>query len=276
MKFTIGSDPEAFIINDSSGKVVSAKRFTLGTKDDPEVLGGGYAILNDNILIEGNVPPANNKEEFVINMTNLWNVMNDRAKEREAHLHNADCMEITDALFNTPEAQEFGCSSFRDAWNDMIEISTPQLEGLTRPAGCHIHIGFEKNLLEKYGHHFRQAVVRLFDMNITLPAIKITGKNYRTNNLYGLLGACRITSYGVECRSLGGTFFDLKYFEWIYDKVEGVIETIYWENNIEKNLSFILGLPSIHTYNLDTRIRMIEQSKSSLIKGIFKNSKIIA
>ena len=135
MKFLIGSDPEAFIINDLSGLVVSAKRFTDGTKDKPEDCHNGYALLNDNILIEGNASPALDRTEFIHNMTQLWTMMNNRAEGRGAHLHNSDCETISEELLKTDEAQEFGCSSFRDAWNENVEIETPQLNGNQRPAG---------------------------------------------------------------------------------------------------------------------------------------------
>ena len=249
LNFTIGSDPEAFVVNDNSGNVVSSKRFTLGTKDEPEELGGGYAILNDNILIEGNVPPASNKEEFVANMNKLWEYMNERAKRREAHIHNADCMEISEALLKTDEAQEFGCSAFRDAWNGFLEIATPQLITRMRPAGCHIHLGFDE---EHKSEEFLTAIVRAFDMYVTMPSIKITGENYRTSNMYGLLGACRLTSYGVECRSLGGTFFNPKWFGWIYDNVE---KAVNFANDYQE---FFVKLPEIHHYQSSLRIQILE------------------
>jgi hypothetical protein len=250
LKFSIGSDPEAFIINNNSGLVVSAKRFTYGTKSEPEDMLDGYALLNDNILIEGNVPPATNKYEFSRNMFVLWNMMEGRAKERDAHLHNTDHMTISEALLATPEAQEFGCSSFRDAWNELVEIQTPQLNGNNRPAGCHIHLGFD---MDQKSTEFLMAVVRAFDMFLTIPAIERTGMNYRTDNLYGILGACRLTSYGVECRSLGGTFFNPKYFEWIYENVEKAV------NFADEFQDKLIKLPNIYTYIGSERIKTVKE-----------------
>lgn len=246
MKFLLGSDPEAFIMHNESGLVMSSKRFTDGTKDEPEWLGGGFALLNDNILIEGNVPPSPNKELFQQSMTALWNSMNDRAATRNAHLHNSDCETISDALMDTDEAKEFGCSSFRDAWNELVEIETPQLNGNVRPAGTHIHVG-----IENASDSLKMAIVRAFDMFVTLPAIENTGMNYRTSNLYGILGACRIKSYGVEARSLGGTWFNPKHFEWIYDMVEKAI------NFAVKNEELLINLPSINTYIGEERIAIV-------------------
>lgn len=253
MKFLLGSDPEAFIVNTNLGIVVSSKRFTDGTKDEPEDLGDGYALLNDNILIEGNVPPAADKGEFITNMTHLWDLMNMRANQRLAHLENHDCMAISDSLMETAEAKEFGCSSFRDAWNENLEIETPQLNGNMRPAGCHIHIG-----LDNASDSLKMAIVRAFDMFVTLPAIEISGMNYRTSNLYGILGACRIKSYGVEARSLGGTFFNPRHFAWIYDKVTAAIEFAC------ANEEVLVNLPSITTYIGEQRIGIVRNYAKSL------------
>lgn len=252
-KVLLGSDPEAFIVNTNTGLVVSSKRFTVGTKTEPEDLGEGFALLNDNILIEGNVPPSSTKEEFIENMTTLWNFMNDRAQARLAHLENHDCLEISEALLDTDEAKEFGCSSFRDAWNEGIEIETPQLNGNMRPAGCHIHIG-----IEDASESLKMAIVRAFDMFVTLPAVEKTGMNYRTSNLYGILGACRIKSYGVEARSLGGTFFRPKYFSWIYDRTMAAVSYAI------QNEEVLNGLGGITTYIGGERIEIVKSYAKSL------------
>ena len=254
MKFLIGSDPEAFIVNDISGLVVSAKRFTDGTKDTPEDCSNGYALLNDNILIEGNVPPANGRYEFVTNMTKLWNLMNDRALTRNAHLHNSDCETISEALLKTDEAKQFGCSSFRDVWNESIEIETPQLNGDYRPAGFHLHLSWDNPT-----DSMRVAIGRACDMFVTLPSIDLTGQNYRTSNLYGILGAARLKTYGIEVRSLGGTFFNPKYFGWIYDNVEFAI------NFAVENEDLLVNLPSITTYIGEDRIAKVREYKKLIL-----------
>lgn len=236
-RMLLGSDPEAFVVNDTTKRAVSSKRFTEGTKDQPEELGGGYALLNDNILIEGNVPPGRNREEFIANMTQLHAFMSERAAMRLAHIENHDCMAIDDVLMQTDEAKEFGCSSFRDAWNELIEIETPQLNGNQRPAGCHLHIG-----IEGLTDYEKMAIVRSMDIFLTIPSIEMSGQSYRTSNLYGLLGANRIKSYGVEHRSLGGFFFKPEYFGWIYDRT--VLAVDYAEKNTER----INDFPNITTY----------------------------
>lgn len=115
---------------------------------------------------------------------------------------------------------------------------------------CHIHIGLDD---EHLTDNFKKAVVRAFDIFVTIPAIEETGENYRTSNMYGILGACRIKSYGVECRSLGGSFFKPDKFGWIYDRVEMAI------NYAEENQDLLLSYPEIATYSGPERIKMVKQ-----------------
>lgn len=250
MKFTIGSDPEALIVNKDSGNVVSAKRFTIGTKDKPEILDGGFAIMNDNVLIEGNIPPSADRNGFIAAMNQLHEIISNRAARRLGVQLNVDAIEISTELAATREGKEFGCSSFRDAWNDFLEIQTPQLLTNWRTVGCHIHLGFDEE-----SEFFKMAVVRAFDMLVTCEAIKESGFNFRTSNLYGLLGSARITSYGVECRSLGGSFFRPEKFGWIYDRVEEAV------NLAEAKTEEIMSLPKITTYNGMERFEIISKLK---------------
>lgn len=121
---------------------------------------------------------------------------------------------------------------------------------------CHIHIGLDEDHLTE---SFKQAVIRACDMFVTLPAIEITGMNYRTSNLYGILGAMRLKSYGVEFRSLGGTFFNPKYFAWIYDNVEKAI------NFAVENEDLLVNLPSITTYIGEDRIAKVREYKKMIL-----------
>ena len=114
---------------------------------------------------------------------------------------------------------------------------------------CHIHIG-----VEGLTDYERQAIVRAFDIFVTMPSIEMSGQSYRTANLYGLLGACRLKSYGVEARSLGGHFFNPKHFGWIYDSTKFAVDFAY------RNTERLNDLPAITT--------LIGGQRQKLIKSI--------
>ena len=67
LKYTFGADPELFIFNNKTKKVVSAIDKIPGTKTNPftEGLPKGFGLQTDNILAEFNIPAAKNEQEFV-------------------------------------------------------------------------------------------------------------------------------------------------------------------------------------------------------------------
>lgn len=75
-KFTIGADPEMFIINEKTGKVVSSIGLIPGMKGEPYVsedMPKGFGLETDNILAEFNIPPVTSCEGFI----NAMNYMKD-------------------------------------------------------------------------------------------------------------------------------------------------------------------------------------------------------
>lgn len=68
LKYTIGADPELFIINEKTGKVVSSIGLIPGEKGAPYVaddMPEGFGLETDNILAEFNIPPVTSLEGFV-------------------------------------------------------------------------------------------------------------------------------------------------------------------------------------------------------------------
>ena len=63
--YTIGSDPELFLFNTKTGKIVSAIDKIPGYKFCPytEGLPEGFGLQTDNILAEFNIPPVIGTEE---------------------------------------------------------------------------------------------------------------------------------------------------------------------------------------------------------------------
>ena len=65
LDFTVGADPEVFIMDRKSQSWVDPTNFTDGTKENPEKLDGGFALQVDGLALEINLPPARLKREFM-------------------------------------------------------------------------------------------------------------------------------------------------------------------------------------------------------------------
>ena len=134
---TFGSDPEYFIRNKNTGKIVSSISIINGTKEDPEPLGQGFFILKDNVLAEGNVPPVKTKSEFIYVMTELKRRINEYIQKKfpVLELCHADCLEVDMAFLSHPEALQFGCSPFFNAWDTESHKAKDLSEESFRTAG---------------------------------------------------------------------------------------------------------------------------------------------
>ena len=128
----IGSDPELFIVNKKTGKVVSSIGIIPGEKgnayrspDMPE----GYGLQIDNILAEFNIPPAKTKQEFINSINYMKKYIQDFVKKINPDL---DIMCVSSAIVDddqlqSEEAKLFGCSV---DYNAYTEEPNPKPEGI--------------------------------------------------------------------------------------------------------------------------------------------------
>jgi len=235
---TIGSDPEFFVVEPTitgNRKVVPAYNVMPGTKYNPVDFGNGFKTLTDNILAEGNIPPAKTAEEFVNNMKNLKNIIYDNfLSGLDMGLLSLDSASLSYSDLEDPRATEFGCAPYYDAWAN----KTIRLRDLDktekRSAGFHIHVGytyegtFKKKLVNI-------ALTRAFDFFVIKWANKVHYDEFR-EQYYGGFGKMRNTSYGVEFRSLGGYFTKDEFLETVYNKTMNVLEYCNTDDNIQKLL----------------------------------------
>lgn len=130
-KFTIGADPELFIINEKTGKVVSSIGLIPGEKGAPYVsedMPKGFGLETDNILAEFNIPPVTNCEGFI----NAMNYMKDYItayvkKVNPDYGIKCSAYEIVDEdQLQSDQAKEFGCDV---DYNCYTEAPNPKPEG---------------------------------------------------------------------------------------------------------------------------------------------------
>lgn len=259
---SIGSDPE-FIIVDKKDNIIPAFLFTNGTKDNPEDMGGGYFLSYDNVTLEGNIPPAYNKRDFLNNMNTLKEIIKERISIRNGSISYKDFIEIPDRVKRNPIAMEAGCDPDLDIYysiqkkvvkksieNETLAYGEPSfnilidgnpartnkirnsMQGNLRFAGFHIHIGISLGENEYPSTSFEddgfiQTIKAVDKALFPLYAKYYNGVNKR-NDFYAHSkeqgGIFRVTPYGFEYRSLGSFFTQDKYLPIIYDKIEKAFE----------------------------------------------------
>ena len=111
---TIGADPELFIINEKTKKVVSAVGLIPGEKGNPwrsDDMPEGFGLETDNILAEFNIPPVKDEINFVNNIVYMQEYIDKFVKNIDPDLGIlcAASRVVDKSQLNSPQAQLFGC-----------------------------------------------------------------------------------------------------------------------------------------------------------------------
>ena len=120
-KFTLGADPELFIINSKTNKVVSSVGLIPGIKDNPyraADMPKGFGIEIDNILAEFNIPPCKTLNEWINNIEYMKDYIRSFVKRINSD-YDIKCSayeEVDEDQLQTPEAQLFGCDPDYNAY----------------------------------------------------------------------------------------------------------------------------------------------------------------
>lgn len=259
LNITVGSDPELFIINKKTNKVVSSIGLIPGekgnpyrTKDMPE----GFGLEIDNILAEFNIPACVTKQEFVDSMNYMKNYIRKYIQQKNPDLDilcKASMIVDSDQL-QSDEAKLFGCSV---DYNAYTEEPNPKPNGEStnlRSAGCHIHIGYDNNNIDT-----SLKLIKYLDMYLGIPSV-LKDPDTKRRNLYGKAGCFRLTSYGCEYRVLSSYFIkDDETISWVWDRVFKAINAY----NEEKEL-----------ISSDLVQETINKSNIELAKELIKNYNI--
>lgn len=201
--FSIGADPEVFIVN-KSGHVVSMCGLVGGKKGDPLKIAGQVGILEDNILVEINFSPVTSAKAFADRATHAKTIL-------EVWLHEQKGMSdwsvsnkvealVPQKILQHATAKEFGCDPDFDAYSmgsPNPKVDTKDLVVKTREwrfAGGHIHIGHTAAVPPFVAANF-------CDLFLGLKFLGADPQKIR-RQYYGQAGRYRPTPYGLEYRTL--------------------------------------------------------------------------
>jgi len=249
MKIKLGCDPEAFLI-DVKGQLKSSIGLIGGSKDMPRPLfelGEGYAVQEDNVAIEFNIPPAEGRYEFVRSIRGTLNHLSDMVKSGYGFsIANMSAASFPEEELQSPEAFVFGCEPDFNAWTQDVNPKPTAEDKALRSCGGHVHIGYEVGTVDG------NEIVKHCDLHLGVPSV-IMDKGDLRKQLYGKAGACRYKPYGVEYRTLSNFWiFDDKLIEWVW-------------NNTNRAVSAA-----------ESRLAIGKEDEYDIIKAINNNDKAIA
>lgn len=244
----VGSDAEIFL-KDSLGVPVPVCGLVGGTKAEPlpvKELGEGFAVQEDNVMLEFNIPPASTAQDFSRDMLKMLAYLRGKmVAEKQLTLTASSCLYFRESqLQQIPQALQFGCEPDFDVWaravnpipEALFNFGTAAGEKFTsRCAGTHIHVSYDvddrsPSLAEV------EYFVKAMDLFIGLPAIMlpVSYESERTRrHMYGRAGAFRLKPYGHEYRVLGSGIlaFDGA-FEWIFNQTKKAADFLAEEGSL--------------------------------------------
>lgn len=237
MTVTLGADPELFF-KSKEGSHISAINRVGGSKDFPRDLGDGYAVQEDNVAAEFNIPPANDIYR--------WNEVLNRGIELVGEIASGDGLDLSHAAsayfdkkeLRHPKAKEFGCDPDFNAWTVSMNPRPASAKSNFRTAGGHIHVG---GIEELDGLQ----VIRAMDLFLGVPSVLLDADTER-RQLYGGAGAYRPKEYGVEYRTLSNFWiFDQKLREWVWEQTIRATEFVRDGNVLEDGTALAASIKSI-------------------------------
>lgn len=221
----LGSDPEIFLINTKTKQLVSSIDKIGGTKWAPRELGDGFAVQEDNVLAEINIPPASTPDEFVQSIQRGIKLLKEALPGDDLDILIQASGFMPASELTDERALAFGCDPDFNAWLDgKINDSPCSDNPLLRSAGGHIHVGYNITDKEIVREDVDKNIVRWMDYYLGVPSILMDTDTER-RKLYGKAGAFRHKSYGVEYRTLSSFWLGSEQLiKWAFNQTQEAIK----------------------------------------------------
>lgn len=256
-KVSIGTDPEAFVINVKTGEIISAIGLIPGDKDEPfPISPDGHAIQTDNVMVEFCVPPANNAEQLNKDIRICIEHINNMLPENTEVTIIASSI-MAKKYLKHPQAKKFGCDPDYNIYNLAPNIA-PNAKTDLRSAGGHIHVGYENPNFE---HNMK--IVMAMDLFLGIPSI-ILDEDKRRKEMYGKSGAYREKPYGIEYRVLSNFWIkDEETVKWAFDQTMKAVQFASEEDFLDDQDQMQIQL-AINNQDLDIASEIAKKFNISL------------
>jgi hypothetical protein len=242
-KIMIGTDPEYFMINKTSKKLVSAIPFIKGGKHDPIKLPSGSSLQSDNVAVEFATPPASGGEDF-INKLRVALTETYKSIPKGYDLIASPSAKFDPEELKDPKACEFGCMPDYCAWEMKVNEPPMHEDATFRSCGGHIHVGCLNEdgelidestsfLLEIEG---KVKMVKGMDLfhGIISTVLDNSPESIERRTLYGKAGCHRPTEYGVEYRALSNYWTKTPYSSMLMSSLTDDVVDIILSGKLEE------------------------------------------
>jgi hypothetical protein len=259
MNLKMGCDPELFLM-DVTGKLRASCGKVGGTKHAPMPLplGEGFAVQEDNVAIEFNIPPASNAAEFVSSIKKTMDFLANGMKQSlNFSIVNMSAASFPKDELVHPAALEFGCDPDYNAWTMQRNPRPKATDETLRSCGGHVHLGYDISKLSPI------QVIRAMDLYLGVPSV-LMDKGELRKQLYGKAGAFRQKQYGVEYRTLSNFWvFNERLTQWVWENAEKAVNAVESQFAVDEYKDSILD--AINNNNKEAASYLCDQLKLEVL-----------
>lgn len=200
MKITLGCDPELFIKDSKTGKIISGEGIIPGNKKKPHKVRKG-AVQLDGVACEFNIEPASNENEWNSNIQTVLLQCHDFLPKGHEFAYLPSVV-FEKKYFEglSAETKELGCDPDYSAYSG-DRNPVPNDPGCMRTASGHVHIGFtEGQDLMDPSHFWDCSMLTKRCDKYFSNFFHLWDTDNKRRQMYGMEGSFRPKSYGVEYR----------------------------------------------------------------------------
>ncbi len=222
MPLFIGADPEIFLVDTNTHALVSAIDRIGGSKEEPRPLplGDGFAVQEDNVALEYNIPASDSAEKLVENIGRAMQHLLEVVQAQGLSFSHESAVFFPADQLAHPKALEFGCDPDFNAWSNKMNPRPKAADATLRSCGGHVHVGWDNPKLD------RAAVIRRMDLFLGVPS-QLMDSGHLRKQLYGTAGAFRPKSYGAEYRTLSNYWiFRPELVAWVYQNTRLALDAL--------------------------------------------------
>ena len=255
----VGADPEVFV--KQHGKFVSAHGLINGNKEKPQAVPFG-AVQVDGMALEFNINPAKDTDEFVHNITAVFEHLKSMVPGYEVAVVPVADFSLDYIASQPLEARELGCNPDFDAYTGGVN-QKPQAERPMRTAAGHVHIGWGEDL-DGHGDQCRAATIQM-DFFLGLPSL-FYDDDVRRRSMYGKAGCYRPKSYGVEYRTLSNAWLMSKErMAWVHRATVRGMQELMSGNFLFEKFGDISNI--INTSDKEAAMKIIREANLEVCHG---------
>lgn len=228
---TCGADPEVFV-TDFMGGMRSIIGLIGGSKEAPlplTELGEGFAVQEDNVAMEFNIPPSATVQDFDDNIRKVLDTLSATVKGKYGfNLCRVSAVSFPDMELQNPAALVFGCDPDFNCWTGAVNPRPNAEDKNLRSCGGHVHVGYDQSLASQ------DKVGQFMDLYLGVPSVLMDNGELR-KKLYGKSGAIRYKPFGLEYRTLSNFWiFERQTRQWVFRNTQKAVNAAVAQPEISK------------------------------------------